>query len=144
MMVADGVHQVRLAETDAAVDEQRVVGATRILGDLHGRGARELVALALDEAREREVGVEAAAEQRGQVGQRPPLLGATTGVGRRPAARADLEHDRGSRRRSRRRRQLGDPADDVLVHPIDDEPVRGEQAQRAAVLDRLQRAESRC
>ena len=61
-LVADRVHQVRLAETDAAVDEQRVVGATRVLADLDRRGARELIALAFDESREREVRIETAAE----------------------------------------------------------------------------------
>ena len=55
--VADRVHEVRLAEADAAVDEKRVVGAPRVLADLVGGRPRELVALALDEAREREIGV---------------------------------------------------------------------------------------
>ena len=88
--VADGVHQVRLAQTDAAVDEQRVVGAPGILGDLHGRGARELIALALDEVREREVRIQPAAEQRRQVlGLRPSILGArASGPARRLARRA--------------------------------------------------------
>ena len=31
--VADGVHQVRLAQADAAVEEQRVIGHARLLGD---------------------------------------------------------------------------------------------------------------
>ena len=62
--VADGMHQVRLAQAHAAVDEQRVVGTPGILGDLHRRRARELIALALDEVREREVRIEPAAEQR--------------------------------------------------------------------------------
>ena len=64
--VADRVHQVRLAQPDAAVDEQRVVRAAGILSDLHRRCARQLVALALDEARESEVRIEPAAEHRGQ------------------------------------------------------------------------------
>ena len=54
-MVADRVHQVGLAEADAAVDEQRVVGAPGVLRDLQRCGARELVALALDEIVEREM-----------------------------------------------------------------------------------------
>ena len=63
-LIADGVHEVRLAEADAAVDEERVVSATGILRHLHRRGARELIALALDEVREREVGIEATADLR--------------------------------------------------------------------------------
>ena len=55
--VADRVHQVRLAEADAAVDEQRVVGAARVLADLHRGRPGELVALAFDEGREGEFGV---------------------------------------------------------------------------------------
>ena len=51
-VVADRLDQVRLAEPDAAVDEQRVVGG-RVLGDLHAGGARELVRLAGDEASRR-------------------------------------------------------------------------------------------
>ena len=56
--VPHGLHQMRLAEPDTAVDEQRVVGAARILGDLHGGGFRELVALAFDETVEREIRVQ--------------------------------------------------------------------------------------
>ncbi len=60
--VRDGVHQVGLAQTDAAVDEQRVVGAAGILGDLVRGRLGELVALALDEVREGEVGIEPRAD----------------------------------------------------------------------------------
>ena len=56
--VTHRLHQVRLAETDAAVDEQRVVGAAGILRDLNRRGLGELVALAFDEAIESEIRVE--------------------------------------------------------------------------------------
>jgi len=63
-VVADGVHQVRLAEADTAVDEQRVVGPSRVRGDLHRCGAGELVALALDEIGEREICVQATADLR--------------------------------------------------------------------------------
>src|SRR5690349_3171695 len=64
-VVADRVHQVRLTETDAAVDEQRVVSAAGVLRDLECGGPRELIALALDEAVERERDVEPSAERRG-------------------------------------------------------------------------------
>ena len=80
------MHQVRLAEADAAVDEQRVVGAARVLGDLDRGRARQLVALALDEIREREVGVQPAAELRQRVDRaagrhRGGSAGAGRGVG---------------------------------------------------------------
>jgi hypothetical protein len=41
--VADRVEQVGLAEADAAVDEERVVGPRRRLGDRQRRGVREAV-----------------------------------------------------------------------------------------------------
>src|SRR5947208_1856437 len=62
--VSNGLHQVRLADADPAIDEQRVVSAAGIACDLHSGGARELIALAFDEAIEREGWVEPAAEHR--------------------------------------------------------------------------------
>ena len=59
-VVADGVHQVRLAESDAAVDEERVVGLRGDLGDGAGGGVGELVRGADDEALEGVLGVEVA------------------------------------------------------------------------------------
>jgi len=48
-VLPDGVHQVRLAEPDTAVHEQRVVGAPRCLGDGARGGVGELVRGADDE-----------------------------------------------------------------------------------------------
>ena len=45
----DGVHQVRLAEPHTAVDEQRVVGPRRRLGDRATRGVRKLIRRSDDE-----------------------------------------------------------------------------------------------
>ena len=59
-VVPDRVHQVRLAEPDAAVDEQRVVRARRRFGDGAARGVRELVRRSDDEGVERVARVEAA------------------------------------------------------------------------------------
>ena len=53
--------------------------------------------------------------------------------------RADFQHHGRSGLVGHRIDQLGDPTGDVLVHPVDDETVRREQAQRAAVLHGLQR-----
>src|SRR4051812_38789912 len=47
-VLADRLHQVRLAETDAAVDEERVVSASRGLRDRETRGVRNLVVRADD------------------------------------------------------------------------------------------------
>ena len=59
-VVPDRVHQVRLAESDAAVDEQRVVRARRRFGDRAAGGMRELVRRSDDERVERIAGREAA------------------------------------------------------------------------------------
>ena len=48
-VVADGVHQVGLAHADAAVEEERVVGLGRALGDGLGGCHGELVPAADDE-----------------------------------------------------------------------------------------------
>ena len=50
--VADGVHEVRLAEADAAVEEERVVGVAGSLGDGEAGRVGELVGRADDEGAE--------------------------------------------------------------------------------------------
>ena len=57
-VVADRVQQVGLAEAGRRVQEQRVVGLARELGDRERRGVREPVAVADDELVERVAGVE--------------------------------------------------------------------------------------
>ena len=52
-LVADGVHQVGLAEAHAAVQEERVVGMAGPLGDRQAGGVGEPVGRADDEVRER-------------------------------------------------------------------------------------------
>ncbi len=59
--VSHGVHQMRLAQADAAIEKQRVVGMAGVFRHLIGRRARELVALAFDETAEREIRIEAGA-----------------------------------------------------------------------------------
>ena len=141
-LVADRVHQVRLAETDAAVDEQRVVGTAGILRDLEGSGARQLIALAFNEAVERERLVEPPADRRAR-----PYLGLR---GRRRRSRisahgraaADLDLD------LRRAFDVTPPPganllEGMRLDPIDDEAVRREQLQQRPVLDELQRPNPR-
>ena len=48
-MIADRVHQVGLAETNAAIQEQRVVAVLGVVGNLPGGRTGKLVRLALDE-----------------------------------------------------------------------------------------------
>ena len=57
-VVTDRVQQVRLAQTGAAVDEERVVRLRRSLGDSDGGGMGEPVACADDEGVEGVLGVE--------------------------------------------------------------------------------------
>ena len=58
-VVPDRVHQVRLAEPHAAVDEQRVVRARRRFGDRAAGRVRELIRRADDEGVEGVAGIEA-------------------------------------------------------------------------------------
>src|SRR4029079_18799397 len=57
-MVADGLQQVSLSQSYAAIDEKRVVGNPGVLGDLDCGRAGELVCLSGNEAVEREIAVE--------------------------------------------------------------------------------------
>ena len=56
--VADRVHQVGLAQADAAIQEQRVVGVTGTLGDRERRRVGQAVGRADDEVREGVAGIE--------------------------------------------------------------------------------------
>ena len=59
-LVADGVHQVGLAEADPAVQEERVVGVARALRHRQARRVGEAVGRPDDEVRERVAGVDVA------------------------------------------------------------------------------------
>src|SRR5690606_31042570 len=116
--VADRVHQMRLAEPDAAVDEQRVIRGPGILADLHRRGAGKLIALAFDEAVERERGVQPAAEELRRTGLRLALRRRARRRHRAPSG-PDLEAD------VARPAVLGPPAADLIetmgFDPVDHE-----------------------
>ena len=64
-VVADGMEQVRLSQPRSAIDEQRVVGASRLFGDRDGRRVCETVAGADDEGVEDVLVVEPAVAQAG-------------------------------------------------------------------------------
>ena len=92
-VVADGVQQVGLAQARVAVDEQRVVGAGRRLGDGDGRGVGEPVAVADDEAVEDVLGVQSrvrAGRRAGprRTGRRPPRRRGRSAVARLAASSA--------------------------------------------------------
>ena len=82
-LVADGVHQMGLAHADAAIEEERIVGARRALGDGQRSGAGKLVAVADDEVVE---GV-ARVELRGGGPVEAALLGGACGRLRRRRGR---------------------------------------------------------
>ena len=86
-LVADGVHQVGLAEADPAVQEERVVGVAGALGDRQARGVGEAVGRADDEVRERvarvEVGRAALAADPGRLEADLLALGRAAAGGRR-------------------------------------------------------------
>ena len=139
MLVRHRVHQVRLAETDAAVDEQRVVGPAGIVRDLNRRGLGELIALALDEAVEGEIGVEPRPDHEAvRAPWRAPAADRRGGEARGAAPRADLDRDDRdvagglvAQQLPMRGRRFADP--------VDDEAIRRQQPQRAVSFDGLQR-----
>ena len=75
--VGHRVHEVRFAEPDAAIDEQRVISLPRIAGHLDRGCLGELVALPFDETVKCEAGVDGSAEDaKGPDGELCPALAA--------------------------------------------------------------------
>jgi hypothetical protein len=65
--VAHGVHQMRLAQADAAIDEQRVVHLARCAGHVQCRGARHLVGASGNQGVESQGGVQLVARTRWRI-----------------------------------------------------------------------------
>ena len=119
----DRVHEMRLAEPDAAVEEERVVGAGRRFGDGAGRGVRELVRGADDEGVEGEARVQrssgvagagagsrrASRRQDGPAPETRARNGWRAPASRPPRASWREQRPRGAPRSSRRRRGWGPP-----------------------------------
>ena len=101
----DGVEQVGLAEADAAVDEERIVGRGGVLGHGQAGGLGELVGRADDERLERVPGIE--------------------GRGRRGRGGGDRRRRRGGGKRA------VDGQDDVRAGP---EQVRGGRLEGGQVM----------
>ncbi len=95
-VVTDRVQQVGLAESGRAVDEQRVVGPSRALGDTERRRVREAVGRTDHELVERVAGV--------QLGTRPGVGGLGLGCAGRAPRRGRRERRPGGRSDRRRRR----------------------------------------
>ena len=163
--VGNRMHEMGLAEADPAIEEQRVVGATRILGDLQCRRPRHLVALAFDEILEGELRVDprtdrlrrlAAACRRtgrqlslddrtggtepaspaGSCGRRVLGPGAARRLRIRPAANLESHFDWLLRKLAG---ECLDAGQHVVPQPFDDESVGSVQAQPMPLLDRLHR-----
>ena len=84
-LVTDRVEEVGLAQADSAVDEQRVVGARRQLGDGLASGLGELVRVADHERVERVAG--------GETWRRDGRLGFIRLAGGRRSLAVDVERD---------------------------------------------------
>ena len=121
-LVADGVHQVRLTEAHAAVDEEGVVVIAGLVRDRLGGGMRELVRRPDDEVGERVLG--------GQLRVERPAVGARAGKVREELAliaRRQLErHVARPDHRGHRLAQLGQV---VVGDAYEQELVRSFQAE---------------
>jgi hypothetical protein len=147
-VVAERLDEMRLAQTDTAIDEERVV-RRGVLGHLQSRPPGELVRLARDERREGEAGVEArllvpprqrwrGRHARGWFHGKRGLDGMT---GREGVAAAGATASPGlsvmasvigDRVPFGLRRELGDAGEEALLHPLQNETVLGEQPIAAA------------
>ena len=129
-LVADRLHQVRLAEAHSAVDEQGVVGNPRVFRYLERRSAGELVRLPGDKAVEGVAAVQARAlGERGHLAHRPlrRMRGARYGVG--PAGEHQAQPELAPARVG------GEPLDacrEALAYQLEDKAVRGGEDQRVA------------
>ena len=137
-VLADRVHQVRLAESHAAVEEQRVVGAGGRLGDRDRGGVRELVRRADDERRERVARVQAARRRRLRF-RGSGLVGYDGRFGRRirSRSRGSLRvEDEGNLQSAALdlARRLGNDAGVVLGEPVAAEDARHPDGDPLAVV----------
>jgi hypothetical protein len=152
---------MRLAQADAAIDEQRVVSFAGMAGHLDCGGLGELIALSLDETIESEVLVDRASEDSGPAAPRPARHGRAriartidhprwvhrrrTDGGRRilqgaihrPGSHIEYHIEHSALRELAD--QLLDAGQRVVSDPLDDIRVRGEQSHLAIALDSLQR-----
>ena len=141
-VIAERLDQVGLAQSHAAVDEQRVVGR-RVLGDLQRGRARELIRLARDEGGEGEGRVEARllvpARQCGRGGhargglrrrrRREGGVGAATGGPAKATSVRAVRDGKGDGNRASfgLRGDFRDAAEETFLHPLQNKAVLREQ-----------------
>ena len=136
-LVADGLHEVRLAQADAAIDEQRVVRDTGVFRDLDRCSARKLVGLAGDEAVERKTAVQARAVLHRGLSRRP-RRGGLCGTHRRVSAAREDQAQAKFAPAGFRGESL-DPRREALAHELQHEAVGGGENQRVVGRTRLGR-----
>ncbi len=131
----DRVHQVRLAETDAAVDEQRVVRPRRRLRHRAAGRMRELVRRTDDEGVEGVAGSEPARRRpRRLVQARGRRRGPAPATARAAGIGSSVTNGRRSPCRSTSASASLEDGRVVLGQPVPEERVRHPDAQRAAVV----------
>ena len=123
-LVADGMHQVGLAEAHAAVQEERVVGVARALRDRQARGVGEAVGRPDDEVRE---GVARVDVGRAALAADPGRLDADLLARRRRGGR----RQRLRRRRRAPPRRAARPDDELDLDAVADDPGQRLADQRA-------------
>ena len=130
-VLADGVHQVGLAQADAAVDEQRVVGERRCFGHRPAGGVRELVRGADDEGVEGVARVQPLRRHRRRRFRHGVVQRLGSGVGRLGAAGQKREHRVGPARLAQ---GLGQHDGVVFREPVLEEGIGNADCQRMAVV----------
>ena len=123
-LLGDRVHQVRLAEADAAVEEERVVGARRRLRDGARRGVGELVGGSDDEGVEREARI-GRRWPRGPRRRRPPRAAGSAEAGWPGPTRTGSRARESRRSRPRWPSRLAVPR----LDPVGEDPRRNRDRQ---------------
>src|SRR6202165_4093791 len=139
------MHKMRLAEADAAIDEQRVVGTSGIARNLNRGRLRELIALSLDETVKSKTGIDRAAEHRGckPAGSGRGAVGRGMAAvdcdhrGRDTAPCAHVEHHLRGWILGEGPNELLDPRQRVLAQPLNDIAIGRQELALSVSLDRL-------
>ena len=142
-LVANRMHQVRLAEADPAVQQQRIVGLAHVGGHLRGGRLRQLVRLAFHEAVEHIERIQAVPTV--PISRRRPLLGAHSHrpSGCASALAAANRQFQTAIAIAAIRHQFGDATQVLLLHPIAHIAIGRDQHQAAPVVITVQRPDPR-
>ena len=149
--VANGVQQVGLAQTGAAIEEQRVISATRIVGHLTGRRTGQLVGLTFDEILEGIVHVGVALVVRLRLGVSLAFPALLQVIHRRSTTRrrscdrdgmgtiTDVKTQGGSIGSAQLVDDAIDPEQVLVAYPVQNEAIRCIQGQSIVTQLRLKR-----